>query len=130
MGIHMFDMKLIILIALIFATFAFLPVEAQQKCSKKAFNFCRMTGECSRDEYINGNKKNPNKNTNRRKYCKKVKCVAAITEEPCVCSQVYDPVCDLQGNLYSNQGCAVCEGADIGELGPCFGNGVQTFGPM
>merc|ERR1711973_433754 len=65
-----------------------------------------------------------------KNIAKKVKCSMAVTEEACVCPQVYDPVCDLQGNVYSNQECALCDGADIGELGPCFGNGSQTGGPM
>ena len=53
-----------------------------------------------------------------------------ISVEPsCVCPQVYKPVCDISdGNMYSNMACALCDGADPGNLGPCS-SGLINGGP-
>ena len=40
-----------------------------------------------------------------------------------MCPQVYKPVCDISDdNMYSNMACALCEGADPVNLGPCSSN--------
>ena len=51
----------------------------------------------------------------------KVRLVTLLSAEPqCVCPQVYKPVCDISdGAMYGNMACAICEGADPGNLGPC-----------
>ena len=60
----------------------------------------------------------------------KVRLVSLISAEPqCVCPQVYKPVCDISdGAMYGNMACALCEGADPGNLGPCS-SGLINGGP-
>ena len=72
-------MKLVILF-LVLACFVtvntrrpFRPWASGRKCTGKVINFCKR--KCSQAECENHNKKEPKGNSNKRKYCRKVKCV-------------------------------------------------------
>eukprot|EP00091_Calanus_sinicus_P023331 TRINITY_DN7816_c0_g1_i9.p1 TRINITY_DN7816_c0_g1~~TRINITY_DN7816_c0_g1_i9.p1 ORF type:complete len:148 (-),score=45.90 TRINITY_DN7816_c0_g1_i9:68-469(-) len=91
------------------------PWASSTKCSGKVINFCKK--KCSKAECENQNKKEPKRNTNKRNYCRRVKCVKPV--ESCICPMYHKPVCDEEGNYYDNIECALCEGLDKEDVSPC-----------
>merc|ERR1719315_574304 len=73
--------------------------------------------KCTKSRCENFNKSPPKRNTNKRKYCKKVKCIKPV--EACECPLNYEPVCDASGNHYDNLACAICEGLSKEEVTEC-----------
>merc|ERR1739838_631770 len=91
------------------------PLLTGKSCTRKVLNFCKRN--CYKAECENFNKKEPKPKTNRRRYCKRVKCIKPV--ETCVCPMYHEPVCDENGNSYGNIDCAQCEGLNKDEVSPC-----------
>merc|ERR1712002_170817 len=120
----------LLVLTLIISTFGrkpFRPWAKGKACIGKVIRNCKKCPSGKTCENLN--KRNPNRKTKWRNYCKRVRCIKPAEEE-CSCPVDISPVCDEKGNYYDNVECAVCKGLTEDEVSPCDVGVIGTAGPL